>query len=55
MCRTTLNVVGDITAATYIARTEGYELLRPPPATDEATLATAIREGPPESIREHPI
>jgi DAACS family dicarboxylate/amino acid:cation (Na+ or H+) symporter len=29
MCRTTLNVVGDITAATYVARSEGYELLRP--------------------------
>ncbi len=28
MCRTTLNVVGDITAATYVARSEGYELLR---------------------------
>jgi len=32
MCRTTLNVVGDITAATYVARAEGYTLLgqRPP-------------------------
>jgi DAACS family dicarboxylate/amino acid:cation (Na+ or H+) symporter len=29
MCRTTLNVVGDITAATYVARSEGYELLQP--------------------------
>jgi DAACS family dicarboxylate/amino acid:cation (Na+ or H+) symporter len=28
MCRTTLNVTGDITAATYVARAEGYELLR---------------------------
>jgi DAACS family dicarboxylate/amino acid:cation (Na+ or H+) symporter len=27
MCRTTLNVVGDITAATYVARAEGYHLL----------------------------
>jgi dicarboxylate/amino acid:cation (Na+ or H+) symporter, DAACS family len=27
MCRTTLNVVGDITAATYVARSEGFELL----------------------------
>ena len=27
MCRTTLNVAGDITAATYVARSEGYELL----------------------------
>jgi DAACS family dicarboxylate/amino acid:cation (Na+ or H+) symporter len=30
MCRTTLNVVGDLTAATYVARAEGYELLQPP-------------------------
>ena len=28
MCRTTLNVVGDLTAATYIARSEGYPLLK---------------------------
>jgi dicarboxylate/amino acid:cation (Na+ or H+) symporter, DAACS family len=28
MCRTTLNVTGDITAATYVARSEGYTLLR---------------------------
>jgi len=27
MCRTTLNVAGDITAATYVARSEGYPLL----------------------------
>ncbi|MFA6108444.1 MAG: dicarboxylate/amino acid:cation symporter [Candidatus Latescibacterota bacterium] len=30
MCRTTLNVTGDITAATYVARSEGYELLNTP-------------------------
>lgn len=30
MCRTTLNVVGDITAATYVARSEGFELLTTP-------------------------
>jgi len=29
MCRTTLNVTGDITAATYVARSEGYTLLKP--------------------------
>lgn len=29
MCRTTLNVTGDLTAATYVARSEGYELLQP--------------------------
>jgi len=28
MCRTTLNVVGDLTAATFVARSEGFELLR---------------------------
>jgi len=29
MCRTTLNVTGDLAAATFVARSEGYELLRP--------------------------
>lgn len=28
MCRTTLNVVGDLTAATFVAKSEGYELLK---------------------------
>ena len=37
MCRTTLNVTGDITAATYVARSEGYELLKP----HESALAHA--------------
>ena len=27
MCRTTLNVTGDIAAAAYVARSEGYPLL----------------------------
>ena len=36
MCRTTLNVAGDITAATYVARSEGYELLKPHTATRSA-------------------
>jgi DAACS family dicarboxylate/amino acid:cation (Na+ or H+) symporter len=36
MCRTTLNVVGDITAATYVARSEGYTLL-----TQRAAVAAA--------------
>jgi dicarboxylate/amino acid:cation (Na+ or H+) symporter, DAACS family len=36
MCRTTLNVVGDLTAATYVARSEGYTLLRPPAPAREA-------------------
>ena len=31
MCRTTLNVVGDITIATFVARSEGYELLKETP------------------------
>lgn len=30
MCRTTLNVVGDLTAATYVARAEGFPLLGTP-------------------------
>lgn len=30
MCRTTLNVVGDMTAATFVAKSEGYELLKTP-------------------------
>jgi|GEM_PF-21300 len=40
MCRTTLNVTGDITAATYVARSEGYELLKPhDPAIGRAGVA----------------
>ena len=41
MCRTTLNVIGDVTAATYVTRAEGYELLRPKPmetTRDDAAL-----------------
>jgi DAACS family dicarboxylate/amino acid:cation (Na+ or H+) symporter len=30
MCRTTLNVAGDLTAATFVARSEGHELLKQP-------------------------
>jgi len=30
MCRTTLNVTGDLTAATFVARSEGFTLLRAP-------------------------
>jgi DAACS family dicarboxylate/amino acid:cation (Na+ or H+) symporter len=36
MCRTTLNVAGDITAATYVARSEGYKLLQPQTAVHSA-------------------
>src|SRR5689334_14512212 len=44
MCRTTLNVAGDITAATYVARSEGYELLRPhEPAIVHAGVPLATR------------
>jgi len=32
MCRTVLNVTGDLTIATYVARSEGYELMREQPA-----------------------
>jgi dicarboxylate/amino acid:cation (Na+ or H+) symporter, DAACS family len=39
MCRTTLNVVGDITIATYVARSEGYKLLEPQPAKTDSGLA----------------
>jgi DAACS family dicarboxylate/amino acid:cation (Na+ or H+) symporter len=31
MCRTVLNVTGDLTIATYVARSEGYELLKEMP------------------------
>ena len=44
MCRTTLNVTGDLTAATYVARSEGYELLRPQePALAHAGVPVADR------------
>jgi len=44
MCRTTLNVTGDLTAATYVARSEGYELLRPhEPALVHAGVPVAER------------
>jgi DAACS family dicarboxylate/amino acid:cation (Na+ or H+) symporter len=42
MCRTTLNVTGDLTAATYVARSEGYELLR---AHDPAILQAGVVPG----------
>lgn len=45
MCRTTLNVVGDITAACYVARSEGYELLQhQPPAILPATVGVPAPE-----------
>jgi dicarboxylate/amino acid:cation (Na+ or H+) symporter, DAACS family len=44
MCRTTLNVVGDLTAATFVARSEGYELLKPhDPAIASAGVAMTER------------
>jgi dicarboxylate/amino acid:cation (Na+ or H+) symporter, DAACS family len=39
MCRTTLNVVGDLTIATYVARSEGYKLLEPQTAQTDGELA----------------
>jgi dicarboxylate/amino acid:cation (Na+ or H+) symporter, DAACS family len=39
MCRTTLNVTGDLTAATYVARSEGYELLK---RHDPAIVSTGV-------------
>jgi dicarboxylate/amino acid:cation (Na+ or H+) symporter, DAACS family len=38
MCRTVLNVTGDITIATYVARSEGAELLREIPEPPEKDL-----------------
>lgn len=38
MCRTTLNVVGDLTVATYVARSEGFELLHEKPMPAEVDL-----------------
>ncbi len=35
MCRTTLNVVGDLTIATYVARSEGYKLLQQQSSQEE--------------------
>jgi DAACS family dicarboxylate/amino acid:cation (Na+ or H+) symporter len=41
MCRTTLNVTGDITAATFVARSEGHELLKPHArATGESAVSS---------------
>jgi DAACS family dicarboxylate/amino acid:cation (Na+ or H+) symporter len=46
MCRTTLNVIGDVTAATYIAHSEGYKLLQPhPPPVEPATPENSSPEG----------
>ncbi|HEY0544397.1 MAG TPA: dicarboxylate/amino acid:cation symporter [Pyrinomonadaceae bacterium] len=46
MCRTTLNVAGDITAATYVARSEGYELLKPhEPAIVHAGVPLPVQTG----------
>jgi DAACS family dicarboxylate/amino acid:cation (Na+ or H+) symporter len=37
MCRTTLNVVGDVTAAAFITRSEGYEFTPRPPNSAAAS------------------
>lgn len=39
MCRTTLNVAGDLTAATYVARSEGYALLQSSPKNETGSTA----------------
>jgi DAACS family dicarboxylate/amino acid:cation (Na+ or H+) symporter len=44
MCRTTLNVTGDITAATYVARSEGYELLKARPLARATTSANVVSD-----------
>jgi dicarboxylate/amino acid:cation (Na+ or H+) symporter, DAACS family len=49
MCRTTLNVTGDITIATYVARSEGYKLLEPRLETSAATTQAVSNAGPPAS------
>ena len=38
MCRTVVNVVGDMTIATYVARSEGYELMQEIPEPPEVDL-----------------
>jgi Na+/H+-dicarboxylate symporter len=46
MCRTTLNVVGDMTAATYVACSEGYQLLQwHEPAIVHAGVPIPVSEG----------
>ncbi len=40
MCRTTLNVVGDVTAAAFITRSEGYEFTPSPAANEGAEAAS---------------
>ena len=52
MCRTTLNVVGDLTAATYVARAEGFPLLGAPPA---AVVWYALRESNPYPWLRRPV
>lgn len=38
MCRTVLNVTGDLTIATYVARSEGFELMRETPEPPQVDL-----------------
>jgi DAACS family dicarboxylate/amino acid:cation (Na+ or H+) symporter len=38
MCRTTLNVIGDLAAATYVTHTEGHRLEIPRETPDAAVL-----------------
>jgi DAACS family dicarboxylate/amino acid:cation (Na+ or H+) symporter len=45
MCRTTLNVVGDITCATYIARSEGFPLMQTTALSAAAPPASSASSG----------
>jgi DAACS family dicarboxylate/amino acid:cation (Na+ or H+) symporter len=52
MCRTTLNVAGDMTAATYVARSEGYPLFaREVSSTVELPVAHQQYQGTPSGSK----
>jgi DAACS family dicarboxylate/amino acid:cation (Na+ or H+) symporter len=50
MCRTTLNVTGDLAAAAYVARAEGYELLPHRGRHGGAEAAPAQEAGTPANV-----
>jgi DAACS family dicarboxylate/amino acid:cation (Na+ or H+) symporter len=65
MCRTTLNVTGDVAAAAYVTRAEGYPLLQPNdeprasasapvPLTPDPSPSTGEREELVDSLTPHP-
>ncbi|MGH9669156.1 MAG: dicarboxylate/amino acid:cation symporter [Terriglobales bacterium] len=49
MCRTTLNVAGDLVAATYVARAEGFPLLQPQGGTVVSAASAANLSSVPKS------